>query len=382
MFGYDDEKESSSSSSEEDWLSFLLNNPRYSSPRNAQQWSSPAELFPEHEPDLHSSFTSDDDDDSDNESLLSRVITGLDHNREDSELNSSSMENFERLINNTSSNSFWSSFPVPSSSESSESFGCLLESKDDSEEEVEEYNEEEELLSDLLSYDLWTDELIDFTEELYHDEPVQDPVLPAHDSSEEGESDGTVAEEDLSFYSSGEEEEDSDYIGFVEEPSQIDSDSANSYTTAVEDENDDPTYKMVVDRSLFEEWLLLREGELLKAPESISLLCIIRDTVLSPVATLVVKFNAPSDWRSCHNCGGFIETHCCLNSHEESDEEGLEDQDEDDDFQGVQLYSSDEDDEQVDDFPTDFTTFYSLGHLGHDQLMSFIQRIQPISLFH
>jgi len=402
MLGFNDENESSSSS-EEVWRSFLLNNPRYASPRNAQQWSSPAELLPELDVDLHTAFTSDDDEDSDNDSLLSTIITGLVQNDEVqvAEWNTRPMENFERFTNNVSNTPFWrcpGSPPVSSSSESSESFGCLLESKEESEEEVWEYKEEdEEVLSDLLSYDLWTDELIDFTEELYNDEAVQEPVVPEYEygSSEEEESDDPVVEEELNFsnqdadesellipvydYSSGQDQE-SDYIEFLEEASQIDSDSANSYTTAVEDENYDPAYQMVVGRSLFEEWLLLREGELLKEPESISLLCIIRDTVLSPVATLLVKFNAPSDWRSCRCCGGFIETHCCLFSHEESDDEGVEDQN--DDFPGLQLFSNDEDGEELEDFTFDFSLPYSLGHVGHDQLMSFIHGMQRISLLH
>jgi len=75
-----------------------------------------------------------------------------------------------------------------------------------------------------------------------------------------------------------------------------------------------PNYMLEVSRSLFEERLKVRESELLKMPATCRLLAILSETILSPVSTLLVKLNAPNEWKTCESCEGFLQTHCCLKS--------------------------------------------------------------------
>jgi len=325
MFGFDDEKVIWPSEEEEEELlsSFFLNN------------------------------SSGDEDDDDNDSLFSRVISGLVYNNEeDAESDSNSIESFERFINNVSSTSFWSSPPVSSSSESSDSFSSWIESKEATDDQDDQEEEEDEFPPDLLSYE----HLAELTEEDYLDE-VEDSefFVDPYDAWEESEEEiagqdleadhsinftdqddwGNVDSQIPAWYTLEDEE-----ASVLSDASQINS-LSTYYTTEDEDENDVAAYQMVLGRSLFEEWLVLREGKLLKTPESQSMLRMLGNTILSPVATLLLKFHAPSEWRSCKSCGGFIETHCCLYSQEESDEEELEDQD--NDLVGLQLISDEED---------------------------------------
>jgi len=358
MLGFEDEKEIWSSEEEEELLSsFFVNN----------------------------SSSGDEDDD---DSLFSRVILGLVHNNEEeAESDSNSIESFERFINNVSSTSFWSSPPVSSSSESSDSFSSLIESKEAPPDQDDQEEEEEEFLSDLLSYEPWADELSEYTEEDYiaevedseffvddygtweeAEEEIAGQDLEAdHSINFSNPDDGANADSEMPAWYTLEDEDESD----LSDASQINS-LSTYYTTEEEDENDVAAYQMVIGRSLFEEWLVLREGELLKTPESKSMLRILGDTILSPVATLLLKFHAPSEWRSCQSCGGFIETHCCLYSHEESDVEELEDQD--NDLLGLQLVSDEED---------EGSTYNNLEHFGfgHDQLLYFTWRWR-ISFLH
>jgi len=90
--------------------------------------------------------------------------------------------------------------------------------------------------------------------------------------------------------------------------------SINSTGSQENEKKFDPVYKLEVARSLFEEHLAQRESQLLKTPESRRFLKILRDTILSPVSTLLVKLHAPSEWRTCMSCEGFLQTHCCLKS--------------------------------------------------------------------
>jgi len=69
---------------------------------------------------------------------------------------------------------------------------------------------------------------------------------------------------------------------------------------------------LAVARGKLETWLDRRERNLLKCPAGFLLLSIIRETVLSPVAILLVKLHAPGMWKSCDSCDGFIEAHCCF----------------------------------------------------------------------
>jgi len=94
----------------------------------------------------------------------------------------------------------------------------------------------------------------------------------------------------------------------------VTADTINNLRSFHNKENSDPIYQLVVARSLFEERLKLRENELLKTPASCRLLEILRGTILSPVSTLLVKLHAPSEWRTCVSCEGFLQTHCCLRS--------------------------------------------------------------------
>jgi hypothetical protein len=82
----------------------------------------------------------------------------------------------------------------------------------------------------------------------------------------------------------------------------------------VMEEHPDPMYQLVVARSQFEERLMQRESERLRTPESLTILEIFCDSILSPVATLLLQLYVPRDWRSCESCGGFYETYCCLKS--------------------------------------------------------------------
>jgi len=76
----------------------------------------------------------------------------------------------------------------------------------------------------------------------------------------------------------------------------------------------DPVYQLAVARSQFEEYLAQRESQLLKTPETRRFLKMLRDTILSPVSTLLVKLHAPDEWRTCMSCEGFLQTNCCLKS--------------------------------------------------------------------
>jgi len=81
------------------------------------------------------------------------------------------------------------------------------------------------------------------------------------------------------------------------------------------EENSDPGYRLSIARSQFEKQMKRRESEQLRTPKSFRLLEIFQETILSPVATLLLKLHAPGEWTCCESCGGFIETHCCLRSY-------------------------------------------------------------------
>jgi len=91
-------------------------------------------------------------------------------------------------------------------------------------------------------------------------------------------------------------------------------DTINSTGSPKNKKKFDPVYKLAVARSLFEKHLAQRESQLLKTPETRRFLKILRDTILSPVSTLLVKLHAPDEWRTCMSCEGFLQTHCCLKS--------------------------------------------------------------------
>jgi len=84
-------------------------------------------------------------------------------------------------------------------------------------------------------------------------------------------------------------------------------------------ENSEPMEWLFLARSLFEKRLKREERELLKNPKSVKMLNIFGNTILSPIATLLMKFHAPSSWSCCKKCGGFIETHCCIRSNWQSE---------------------------------------------------------------
>jgi len=94
----------------------------------------------------------------------------------------------------------------------------------------------------------------------------------------------------------------------------VTADTINNLGSFHNKENSDPIYQLVVARSLFEERLKQRERELLKTPASCRLLEILSGTILSPVSSLLIKLNAPNEWRTCVSCEGFLQTHCCLRS--------------------------------------------------------------------
>jgi len=86
------------------------------------------------------------------------------------------------------------------------------------------------------------------------------------------------------------------------------------YNTRAFEKNSDPMNQLIVARSRFEERLKQRESDRLRTPESLRVLEILVGSILSPVATLLIKLHAPNDWNSCESCDGFIEPHCCLKS--------------------------------------------------------------------
>jgi len=68
-------------------------------------------------------------------------------------------------------------------------------------------------------------------------------------------------------------------------------------------------------REIFDARMKRRENEIWSIPEVQQLQEVLKQTVLWPVATLLVTYAAPNNWVSCFFCGGFIETHCCLRSY-------------------------------------------------------------------
>jgi len=84
-------------------------------------------------------------------------------------------------------------------------------------------------------------------------------------------------------------------------------------------ENSEPMEWLFLARSLSEKRLKRKESGLLRNPKSVKILNIFGNTKLSPIATLLVKFHAPSSWSCCKNCGGFVETHCCIRSNWQSE---------------------------------------------------------------
>jgi len=68
-------------------------------------------------------------------------------------------------------------------------------------------------------------------------------------------------------------------------------------------------------REIFDARMRRRESEIWSIPEVRQLLEVLKQTVMWPVAMLLVTYAAPNNWVSCFFCGGFIETHCCLRSY-------------------------------------------------------------------
>jgi hypothetical protein len=68
-------------------------------------------------------------------------------------------------------------------------------------------------------------------------------------------------------------------------------------------------------RDIFNSKMKRRESELLTIPESRQLHEVLKQTVMWPVAKVLIKYIAPSNWASCFFCGGFVQTHCCVRSY-------------------------------------------------------------------
>jgi len=68
-------------------------------------------------------------------------------------------------------------------------------------------------------------------------------------------------------------------------------------------------------REIFDARMERRESDIWSIPEVRQLLEVLKQTVMWPVAMLLVTYAAPNNWVSCFFCGGFIETHCCLRSY-------------------------------------------------------------------
>jgi len=89
-------------------------------------------------------------------------------------------------------------------------------------------------------------------------------------------------------------------------------------------ENSDPMHWLVIARSQFEERMKQRESQLMQTTSSLSFLKMLQGTLMSPVATVLLKLNAPGHWRSCESCGGFLENYCCLKSRYQDEFEEIE----------------------------------------------------------
>jgi len=68
-------------------------------------------------------------------------------------------------------------------------------------------------------------------------------------------------------------------------------------------------------REIFDARMKRRESEIWSIPEVRQLQEVLKQTVMWPVAMLLVTYAAPNNWVSCFFCGGFIETHCCMRSY-------------------------------------------------------------------
>jgi len=68
-------------------------------------------------------------------------------------------------------------------------------------------------------------------------------------------------------------------------------------------------------RKIFDARMKRRESEIWSIPEVRQLQEVLKQTVMWPVAMLLVTYAAPNNWVSCFFCGGFIETHCCMRSY-------------------------------------------------------------------
>jgi len=69
------------------------------------------------------------------------------------------------------------------------------------------------------------------------------------------------------------------------------------------------------EREIFDARMKRRESEIWSIPEVRQLQEVLKQTVMWPVAMLLVTYAAPNNWVSCFFCGGFIETHCCMRSY-------------------------------------------------------------------
>jgi len=65
-------------------------------------------------------------------------------------------------------------------------------------------------------------------------------------------------------------------------------------------------------RETFNAKMKCRETEIWNIPEMRELIQVLKQTVMRPIATLLITYAAPSNWVSCFYCGAFVETHCCL----------------------------------------------------------------------
>jgi len=68
-------------------------------------------------------------------------------------------------------------------------------------------------------------------------------------------------------------------------------------------------------REIFDARMKRRENEIWNIPEVRRLQEVLKQTVMWPVAKVLVMYAAPNNWASCFFCGGFIEAHCCLRSY-------------------------------------------------------------------
>jgi len=213
--------------------------------------------------------------------------------------------------------------PFTSSPHGSSLFEFFSDSKND----LDEYEEKQhtDLYSHLLPSDLLTGEF-DWPE----------PSFSGDLHSDEGEDIVPL----LEYYTSDEDEDSvatGNSVATIDDFESEYNSSANTYTSEQEEESDDPELQLVVARSTLEAWLLLRERNLLKTPDSQLLLTVFSKTVLSPVATLLVQLHAPNEWRSCECCDGFIETYCCLHSHYLQSYADIQDDESEEDYESEEV---------------------------------------------